>query len=158
MSDKKIGASRRTILTGIWAAALLPLVGGVAKARERSREVGTVEQAVAALRDAMMAGDEARLGALVYDQLSYGHSDGHLDSKASFIRSLAGGKAFQTLSFSDQTVEIVGNTAIVRHIFDALNNLPDGQTSTAHIKVLQVWKQENGRWRLLARQSCPLKA
>lgn len=157
MSVKQAAPSRRMVLAGLGVAAALPLAGGSAAAAARDG-TATVAQAVAALRDAMFAGDEAKLGQLLYEQLSYGHSDGHLDSKASFIRSLAGGKAFQSLSFTDQTVELVGDTAIVRHIFDAVNNLPEGQTSTAHIKVLQVWKKEKGAWRLLARQSCPLKA
>ena len=46
----------------------------------------------------------------------------------------------------------------VRHVFDAVNNLPDGKVSTSHILVLQVWKRDNGAWKLFARQSAPLKA
>jgi ketosteroid isomerase-like protein len=48
------------------------------------------------------------------------------------------------------------NIALIRHVFDAENILPDGKITKAHIHVLQVWKKEKGRWKLLARQACPL--
>jgi hypothetical protein len=39
-----------------------------------------------------------------------------------------------------------------------VNNLPEGKTSSAHIKVLQVWIKVGKAWKLLARASTPLKA
>ncbi|MBK1838538.1 nuclear transport factor 2 family protein [Azospirillum sp. YIM B02556] len=117
-----------------------------------------VTKAVNALRDAMLAGDGATLRAMTMDQLTYGHSNSRLEDKAAFVGSLDGKNAFKALDLSDHAIQLVGDVAIARHTFDSVNNLPDGKTNTAHIKVLQVWKKIDGTWKLLARQASPLPA
>lgn len=93
----------------------------------------------------------------MHDRLSYSHSDGRVQTKAMVLEDLAGKKAFASIALSDQTVDIVNNVGVVRHIFDAINNLPEGKTSTAYIKVLQVWEKSGNGWQLLARASTPIK-
>lgn len=115
-----------------------------------------VAAAVEALRSAMIAGDGKALAALTWDQLAYVHSNGRCEDKAAYITSLDGRNAFKSLTLSDQTIDVAGDNAIVRHTFDSVNNLADGTTSTAHIRILQVWKRDNGAWKLLARQATPL--
>ena len=118
-----------------------------------------VEQAVEALRVAMVAGDQKALEAMVEDHLTYGHSHGMLQDKAAFVKFLVGPKAegkFNWIKLTGQTVDVVGDTALVRHVFDAENLPPDGSKTSAHILVLQVWKKEPEGWKLLARQACPL--
>jgi hypothetical protein len=99
-------------------------------------------------------GTPAALGALVADDLSYGHSAGRVDTKASFIADLMDGKSdFVTLVISDQTVKVVGDAAIVRHTLTADTN-DAGKPGKVAIKVLGVWqRQADGAWRLLARQA-----
>ncbi|PWC56154.1 nuclear transport factor 2 family protein [Azospirillum sp. TSO22-1] len=152
-----IPARRRFLASAAIAIALAvpavvtPLAGATAQDRQ-----GDVTKAVEALRVAMLAGDGPALKALTMEPLTYGHSNGRLEDKAAFVASLEGKNAFKTLDLSDHAIQVVGDTAIARHTFDAVNNLPDGKTSTAHIKVLQVWKKDGGAWKLLARQSAPL--
>ncbi|CAO3453130.1 nuclear transport factor 2 family protein [Azospirillum largimobile] len=117
-----------------------------------------VAKAVNALRDAMLAGDGATLRAMTMEQLTYGHSNSRLEDKAAFVSSLDGKNAFKALDLSDHVIQVVGDIAIARHTFDSVNNLADGKTNTAHIKVLQVWKKVDGSWKLLARQASPLPA
>lgn len=117
-----------------------------------------VAKAVNALRDAMLAGDGATLRAMTMEQLTYGHSNSRLEDKAAFVSSLDGKNAFKALDLSDHVIQVVGDIAIARHTFDSVNNLADGKTSTAHIKVLQVWKKVDSNWKLLARQASPLPA
>jgi ketosteroid isomerase-like protein len=150
-----------------WHAALLVL-GAVLivtifvaplQAAEPSGAAAAVAKSVEALRVAMVAGDEKQLNALVDDHLTYGHSHGMLQKKAEFVKFLIGPKApgkFKWIKLTDQTVDVVGKTALVRHVLDAENELPDGKITKAHILVLQVWKKEMGGWKLLARQACPL--
>ena len=113
----------------------------------------SVAAAVERLREAMLAGDGAALRTLVEDDLTYGHSSGSLQDRDDFVKSLDGTNSFKSLSLSKQTVKTVGDTAVVRHVFDSENNLPDGKIGTAHIGVLQVWKKRPDGWRLLARQA-----
>ena len=58
----------------------------------QSGEEAAVNQAIEALRKAMVDADKARLEELVADQLSYGHSSGVIESKAQFVSVVAGKK------------------------------------------------------------------
>ena len=70
---------------------------------------------VEALRLAMISGDKASLENLTAEDLSYGHSSGKIEDKASFLGSVSGGSNFRSISLTEQTVKIVDNTAMVRH-------------------------------------------
>jgi ketosteroid isomerase-like protein len=127
------------------------------QAAEPTGEAAKVAAAVEALRVAMVAGNEKELNALTDDHLTYGHSKGMLQNKTEFVKFLVGPKApgkFKWIKTSNQTVEVVGKLAWVRHTFDAENELPDGQITKAHIILLQVWKKDKGKWVLFARQAC----
>ncbi|MCZ2499226.1 DUF4440 domain-containing protein [Xylophilus sp. Kf1] len=117
---------------------------------------GTGESAAAAaekLRLAMVDPDRAALDALVADDLSYGHSGGRIDTKASFIADLLNGNSdFVSIAITDQTVKVVRDIALVRHTLTAQTN-DSGKPGNVTIKILQVWQQQNGQWRLLARQA-----
>lgn len=122
-----------------------------------SAPAASSEQSVAAaaerLRAAMVDPTQAALAQLVADDLSYGHSGGKVDTKASFISDLLDGKSdFVTIAISDQTIKIVDNTAIVRHTLTADTN-DSGKPGKVQIKILGVWQQQGGQWKLLARQA-----
>src|ERR1700753_2240887 len=77
----------------------------------------TVANAVESLRKAMVDPDKAVLDKLTAEDLSYGHSNGMIQTKQEFIEALTSGKSdFVSIDLSAQTVKIVGNNAIVRHI------------------------------------------
>jgi ketosteroid isomerase-like protein len=122
----------------------------------RADDAADVTAAAEKLRTAMLAGDGAALSGLVHEGLSYGHSNGRTEDKAAFVASLDKKNSFKSLAITRQSVSVAGTNAIVRHVFDSENNLPDGKTSTAYITVLQVWSRDGGQWRLLARQSAPI--
>ena len=151
--------SRRVLLATAAAglaisATIAPLTGALAADDDQQ----SVAKAVNALRDAMLAGDGATLRAMTMDQLTYGHSNSRLEDKAAFVASLDGKNAFKALDLSEHAIQVIGDIAVARHTFDSVNNLPDGKTNTAHIRVLQVWKKVDGTWKLLARQASPLPA
>lgn len=147
--------ARRSLLAAAAGAAMI-----AATALSGAQAAGTdakLTAAVEALRAAMVAGDGKALSGLVSDHLNYGHSDGHVQTKADFIETLAGKNAFKSIELTNQTMSEDGDVAWVRHVFDAVNNLPEGKTSTSHITVLQVWKRDSSGWKLFARQSTALK-
>lgn len=131
-------------------SAVIPLAAHAGDAED-------IAAAVEKLRAAMLAGDGAVLDSLTDDKLSYGHSNGRTETKAEFVASLAGKNSFKSLELTRHVVEVSGDNAIARHVFDSVNNLPDGKTSTAYITVLQVWKKSGGAWKLFARQSAPIQ-
>ena len=111
-----------------------------------------VKQAVEALRKAILAQDKAKLETLTAEQLSYSHSDARVEDKAKFIDGVMTRKAVvKSIDFPDLTVAIVGNNAIVRHLWVSESEL-DGKVTNTKIGVLQVWQKQGGTWKLLARQ------
>ena len=112
--------------------------------------------AVENLRAGMVNPDKALLSSLTFDALSYGHSSGKVEDKNTFISVLTSGENdFVTLDLSDQTINIVGNTALVRHTLSAKTN-DGGNPGNVKLGVLTVWQKDNGKWKLLARQACKL--
>jgi hypothetical protein len=113
-----------------------------------------VTAAAEQLRIAMIDPSGPALSDLVADDLSYGHSSGRVDTKASFIADLLSGASdFVNITISDQTIKVVdGNTAIVRHTLTA-DTADGGKPGKVALKILAVWQVQNGHWRLLARQA-----
>ena len=115
-----------------------------------------VKQAVEALRKAILAQDKAKLEALTAEQLSYSHSDAHLEDKAKFINAIMTRKGtVKSIEFPELTVAIAGNNAIVRHLWVSESEL-DGKITNTKIGVLQVWQKQDSGWKLLARASFKL--
>jgi len=112
--------------------------------------------AVETLRKQMVDPNKTSLDALLMDGLSYGHSTGRLDTKVSLMESLLNGSSdFVTITLSDQTIQVNGKTAIVRHKLIATTN-DGGKPGEAKLSVLLVWQKQLKDWKLLARQAVKL--
>ena len=112
-----------------------------------------VAGAVEKLRVQMVTPNEASLKALLADDLSYGHSGGKIDTKASFVADLLSGASdFVSIELTEQTVRVVGDTAIVRHTLSAATN-DGGKPGTVKLHILTVWQKQGSDWKLLARQA-----
>lgn len=115
-----------------------------------------VDRSVEALRKALLDADKAGLEQLTASQLSYGHSDGRVQTKPEFIDGVMTRKAVvKSLTFPELKIAVVGNAAIARHIY-ASESETDGKASTVRIGVLGVWQKQDGNWKLLARQGYKL--
>lgn len=149
---------KQIVLAAATAVTIAALAGCAANAQApASSASASAEQAVAAaaekLRVAMIDPTPAALSALVADDLSYGHSGGRVDTKDSFIGDLVAGKSnFVTIAITDQSIKVVGSSAIVRHTLTADTN-DSGKPGKVQIKILGVWQQQGGQWKLLARQA-----
>jgi hypothetical protein len=115
-----------------------------------------VTQAVEALRKAVFEADKAKLGALIADQASYGHSDARVQNKTEFIEGVMTRKAIvKLLAQSELKIAIVGNNAIARHIA-TIESETDGKPNSTKIGSLKVWVKQDGNWKLLANQNYKL--
>lgn len=120
------------------------------------KEQKAVADAVEKLKEAMISGDRAALTAIAADSLSYGHSGGKVENKSEFVEAIASGKSdFVTIDLSEQTISIVGNTAIVRHTLNATTN-DGGKPGTVKLKLLLIFTKEKTGWKMLARQAVKL--
>jgi hypothetical protein len=148
---------RRQIARAGMGAALAAAVAATPH-RPAHAQAGGEQRAVAAAVDAltkaMLDVDQARLEALTADQLSYGHSAGRIENKKQFDDYLLSrASAFRRIELGDQTISIVDNEAIVRHLFTGETIDPAGKTTPVKIGVLQVWQKQGSDWKLLARQA-----
>jgi ketosteroid isomerase-like protein len=135
----------------------LALLTGAPVAAAQSNDEAAVAQAVEAFRNAMLKADRSQFETLCADQLSYGHSAGRVENKAQFIDAATSGRStWKFITLTDQTNQIVGNTAIVRHTLTGETER-DGKTNPVKIGVLMVWHKQDGHWKLLARQAVRLE-
>ena len=150
-SYQKETAMRTLVLsTVIMALALLASVQPVAA---QSSDEAAVTQAVEAFRKAQLAKDRNQFETLCADQMSYGHSSGRIETKTQFIDDATGPRSvWKFIDLSNQNIQIVGNNAIVRHMFTG-ENVNEGKTNAIKIGILMVWQKQEGRWKLLARQA-----
>jgi hypothetical protein len=101
----------------------------------------------------MVSGNANDLESIVMDELTYGHSGGHVEGKKEFIEKLTSGKSdFVSINLSEQTIQITKKTGIVRHNLTAETN-DNNKPATVHLKILLIFVKDDGQWKLLARQA-----
>ena len=106
----------------------------------------------------MIAADKAALDKLTVPELSYGHASSRMETKAEFIDALVQGKAtgkagHNAIELTNQTITVLDNTAIVRH--DLAGTRRDGG-GVMKLRILQIWMEREGQWKLIARQAVTL--
>lgn len=112
-----------------------------------------VATAVEKLRVLLLKPDRVALNALLIDELSYSHSSGKVDTKISLVDSLmTGASIFPQLTIENQTIRVVQNAAIVRHILSG-DTISKGKPGKINLHVLTIWQKQNNEWRLTARQA-----
>jgi ketosteroid isomerase-like protein len=103
---------------------------------------------------AMMAGDGSALAELMSDQLRFVHSDGRVESKADYVKNLmAGDTAYADAKTSElETTQVSPDVVVVLGVQEMRKRL--GPTwSDIKLRYLAVWRNENGKWRMVAWQS-----
>jgi ketosteroid isomerase-like protein len=132
------------------------LLSGSASAQ--AGDEAAVTAAVETLRKGLLEADKVKLAQVAADQISYGHSDGRVETKDQFITAVMNRKqVVKSLAYPELKVAVVGNAAIARHLHLSESEL-DGKATTTRIGVLQVWQKQDGGWKLLARQAFRLPA
>lgn len=103
--------------------------------------------------------DSISLKRLLSDNVSYGHSNGWVESKQELIADLYNGKVvYDRVVTTNPEVTISGKMARVISTAEVYAKLDGGDQQYYKLKVMQVWLWEKGRWVLFARQSAPMKA
>jgi hypothetical protein len=104
---------------------------------------------------ATLAADAARLAAIYSDQLHYAHSNGVIDTKASFIESLVSGRSdYQAVDYVQRDFIPVGPGVVLMKGRAIVRLGTPGGAMLVDLNYLAVWREEGGRWRFLAWQSC----
>lgn len=121
---------------------------------QKTNDKDAVTAAAEKLRLAMISGEKPALESLILPELTYGHSGGHIDDAAEFVEKLVSKKSdFVTIDITNQTISIIGNTAIVRHHFYATTADAGKAPGDVTLDILLVWIKVKNDWKLLARQA-----
>ena len=128
---------------------MILFVSAIAQTSEE-KEVAAVAEA---LRNAMIDADKTAIDNLIAEEVSYGHSGGKVEDKVAFLDAILSAKNdYKAISISAQTIKMVRkDIAIVRNKFNA-EILIDGEIHKPDLSVLQVWQEQKGSWKLIARQ------
>lgn len=136
-----------TVLAG--AALLTAGITGTASACSDDDLKAAIEE----FRQAMVDANGARLLELMSDDCTFGHANGVIQTKVEFVKTVVDKtEVFKTLRLTDHKIKVSGEMAWARHVFDS-DLLFQGQDMHLTLSIVMVWRNEDGRWRLLARQS-----
>jgi hypothetical protein len=120
----------------------------------QNKDISAVEKALETLRIQMLNPTESGLKSISHLALTYGHSNGRIETQKEFMESfLTGASDFTSLDFSDVKIEIVGKTAVVRHVLIAESMDKGKQPAKVNIKVMLVFTKDKNGWLLLGRQA-----
>lgn len=121
-----------------------------------AKEEKVVADRVEALRKALIDPTVEGLKFLTSKDLSYGHSSGVLQDQKVFIEKLMNGESdFVTIEFQNQSIQIIGDVAVVRHNL-AAHTKDSGVDKDIKIGIMLVWQKQKGNWLLIARQAYKL--
>ena len=150
----------RRHLTGPLPVLGLVAVGllGVRAAHAMTADEEAVAKRLEAFRAAQVAHDAKMLDELTAAELSYSHSDAHIEDKATFIKNATAGKSkFVSLEYKDPSIRVVGDAAIVRfHWVAESESIPEGKKSSTNLHILMNWQKQGADWKLLSRASTKL--
>jgi len=145
-----VSATSRAIL----ATAILLAWAGDGLLAQASGAEQAVRQAEDRRIKALIDDDFATLDAALADDLTYGHSNGVVDTKASYMETLRSGKTkYQTIERLPSVVRVYGDTAIVTGT--ATVGLR-GQAAPFTLRYTLAYVMRDGQWRMVAWQSTRL--
>jgi hypothetical protein len=135
-----------TILTLLFVANV------VAQQKENADSVKLVKT-IQEFHQALVKKNTVSINQQTDKALSYGHSNGWVETKTELIKNLETG-FISYESYKEDSIKLTFNDkmANVRFVADinaTLNNTP----ATYHLKVLEVWVKKGNRWVLFARQA-----
>ena len=112
-----------------------------------------VEKAVSNLTQLMITPDSLALDKIILTHLSYGHSNGKIQTKQEFMHSLLSAESdFADINLTDQTVIVQNKTALIRHTLNAKTN-DRNIPGNVKFNILLIWSKEKSGWMLLGRQA-----
>ena len=148
-----MNVDRRQLALPVLAMGLLGVMPALAGADEDA-----VTKNLEAFRAAQAAANAEGLASLCAAELSYSHSSGVVEDKATFIANATNGKSkWLSLVYENPTIRVVGPAAIVRfHWLGEQEAVADGKKSSTNLHILMNWQKQGSDWKLLSRAATKL--
>lgn len=127
------------------------------QAQNNSADKASVMLKMLNLKTALVEKDSVTLSNLLSDDVTYGHSNGMVQTKAQLIRSVMSGEQdYKAIEPSGLMIRLYDNSAVANVILDIkLNYL--GTAMDLHMAAVLVWVKYDKDWKLVARQTASIK-
>lgn len=125
--------------------------------REANRTESKTQEEIRRLESrrlrAMMDANTAVLDRILADDLTYTHSNGAVDTKASFLAALKSGKlTYESVTTHEVRVRVHGESAVVTGRGAMKVKAGDRELDMA-VRFTDVYAKRDGRWQMIAWQS-----
>ena len=123
-----------------------------------SNDESAVAQAVERLRTGILTQDAAMLEAVTMPELSYSHSNTKIEDQATFIANATGPNVQPIkLDYSDITIQIIENVAIVRlHMQSKTRLIKITSIIQSSVHLTMTWLKRGDQWLMLCRAATAL--
>jgi hypothetical protein len=157
-TEGTMNINRRELMLPALALGLLSVVPiGMVPAFAGADE-DAIAKSLEAFRVAQVANNGEGLAALSAAELSYSHSSGAIDDKASLAANTTKANyKWTTLEYKNPTIRVVGPAAIVRFNFVGEQEFTaDGKKTPQNLHILMNWQKQGSDWKLLSRAATKL--
>jgi len=104
--------------------------------------------------DALTKSDADALAELYDDTLIYTHSNGKVDTKASYIKAIKSGAThYQSMKREDIKVSVYDKTAVVTCHWEVHMGAQGTKITDLNARYVHVYVQQSGGWKLVAHES-----
>ena len=105
------------------------------------------------LKNALVAKDSVALSKVLADDVTYGHTNAMIQTKAELIRDVVSlVQDYKSIEPSDMKIRIYDNTAIV-NMNSSVVMIYQNQPLELSMKITFTWIKKNKDWQLVARQA-----
>jgi hypothetical protein len=105
------------------------------------------------LKNSLIAKDSVTLAGLLADDVSYGHTNGLIQTKAQLIRSVMSGEQdYKSIEPSNMNIRMYEFTGVVTTNLKVIMNFQNNPLEMNMFATL-VWIKNKNDWKLVARQS-----
>jgi hypothetical protein len=110
------------------------------------------------LLEAMKTNNVERLDTLLHDDLLFNGPTGETATKAMDLKNYRSGNIhLHTVAASDQTIRLIGDTAVVAVTVELKGNYL-GQALDGKFRYMRVWKLAENTWKVIAGSVVPLNS
>ncbi len=105
------------------------------------------------LKNALLGKDSVALSRLLSDDVTYGHTNGLIQTKQQLIHDvMTGVQDYKTITPGHMDIRTYGNTAVVV-MGSSVNMIFAGKQLDLQMMITLTWIKMNNDWKLVARQS-----
>jgi ketosteroid isomerase-like protein len=143
----------------IFLLSCLVFVNSLSSIAQSASEEKVWSRVQALTKAVFEARDSIALKEMVSDHVTYGHSGGNIEDKATMVTMAATSTTtYRNVQFEKVAIDVNRRTAVVRHNLRAGSVDAAGVQTPLTLSILQVWKKEHGKWKLWARQAVKIPA